>query len=295
MDIVLEIRTQAELYTHIKNIMRDTANNRWTAPEVYLAINQSLDSWSRRVKVPFVYDIPGGWISNQYAYDLPSWMRGTMDVQQKRYTGISVGGINVDLSSGATTWIDVPAWKTEPTTNGGQVLRIGVLPYNVEGRILWWAPNGHVPLSVPNLNAAIVDAAATTLTITGVPYIGKAGYVYIDQEWIAYNGFTRTASTTTLLNLRRGQNGTEAATHLINAPTYWGVAVHREDLFNQLAYQARALLYSLFLTDAAPREIDHHTFQMRYWQQMADEFWKHYAPARSPKFRLSREGIASPR
>lgn len=295
MQIIPELRTQAELLQTIKQVMRDTASNRWTASEIYVAINQSLDKWSRRVSVPFIYNITDGFETSTYEYSLPYYIRPPLDVQQKRYTGISASNIQFDLDQGSSTWQDVPAWAIEPDGSGGHKLRLGILPYEVDARIIWWAPNGHVPLSVPNTSAAITTTTATTLTLTGVPYIANAGFVKIDQEIIAYAGKSQSATITTLTNLTRGYAGTTAATHTITTPCYWMVGVHREDLFAQLANQARAYLYSLFLTDAAPREIEHHTFQMRYWQQSADEFWKTYAPNRSPKMRLSAEVIRSPR
>jgi hypothetical protein len=295
MQIIPELRTQSEILQTIKNIMRDTANNRWTANEIYTAINQSLDKWSNRVRVPYLYTITDGFETSTHEYTLPYYVRPPLDVQQKRYTGVSVGDLQLDLDTGSHTWIDVPAWELEPDGAGGQTLRLGILPYEVDGRVIWWGANGHVPLSVPNTSAAITTTTATSLTLTGVPNIGNAGFVKIDQEIIAYAGKSQSATITTLSNLVRGYAGTTAATHLITTPCYWMVAAHREDLFTQLADQSRAYLYSLFLTDAAPREIEHHTFQMRYWQQSADEFWKRYTPNRSPRMRLSREVLRSPR
>ncbi len=286
MQIIPELRSQADLLTNIKNIMRDTANNRWTAKEVYTAINQSLDKWSKRVSVPFLYTMPDGWTAGQRAYELPAWVRPPLDVQALRYTG----PYNYPDEDQTSDWINVPVWEVEPSGTGGHILRLG-MAHSTPGRIIWWARNGHVPLAVVNLDAAITTTTATTLTLTGVPAIGNAGFVQIDQEWIAYAGVSRTATVTTLQNLTRGFADTTAATHVISTPCYWMVAAHREDLYTQLADQSRAYLYSLFLTDAAPREIEHHTFQMRYWQQSADEFWKRYTPNRPTKMRLSRQSI----
>lgn len=286
MQIIPELRSQAELLAIMKSVMRDVANARWTDVEFYTAINQSLDKWARRVSVPFLYSLPAGWATGQTAYDLPVWMRPPLDVQMMRYTSL----YHYPSEDEAAAWIDVPVWDIEPNATGGHTLRLGSA-HNTPGRIVWWARNGHVPTTVPTLSAAITDAAATSLTLTGIPAIGNAGFIKIDQEIMAYAGKSQSATITTLQNLTRGYAGSTAATHLISTACYWCVAAHREDLFAQLMDQTRAYLYGLFLTNAAPVEREHHTFQMRYWQQMADEFWKRYAPNRPTKIRLSRQSI----
>ncbi|MBK8467761.1 MAG: hypothetical protein IPL32_18270 [Chloracidobacterium sp.] len=295
MNVIQELQTQAEILARIKAIMRDSSNNRWTNVEIYEALNQSLSKWVGRVSVPSVYTIPDGWQSNVYAYALPHYIRGHIDVQQKAYTGVQVGDITVDPENGAFTWVDVPAWEVEPDGSGGEVLRLGALPYSVDGRVIFWAANGPVPTTVPTTSAAITDVAATSLTLTGVPMIGASGFIKIDQEWMSYAGYTQSATITTLQNLVRGLNGTTAATHLITTACYWGVAAFRADLFSQLNDQIRAFLFALFLTDASPLEKEHHTFQMRFWQQSADEYWRRFVPNRPAKFRHSRQSLGGRR
>ncbi len=295
MQIIQNLRTQTEIVANLKGTMRDSEQNRWTTVEIYQGINHAIDRWGERVKVPFLYSIVDGWQSNLYEYALPWYVTPPLEVQQRRYSGLNVGSLQIDLDQGASTWIDVTSWDVEPDGLGGYKLRLGTLPYNVDGRIIWWAKQGRIPTSVLTLESAVGTTTATSLTITGTPTIGNAGFIKIDDELIAYAGYTQAGGITTLLNLLRGVNGSTAATHLDNAPVNWCIAVHRPDLYVQLEDQTAAYLYGLFLTDASPQEIQHHTFQMRYRQQMADEFWKRYTPLRQTKMRLGMTATGSRR
>jgi hypothetical protein len=113
--------------------------------------------------------------------------------------------------------------------------------------------------------------------------------VKIEQEWLQYAGVTLGASTTTLNNLVRGCFDTTAAAHNTTTAVNFGVAVHRMDLYQQLYAHATAFLHGLYLTDAGVTEKEVHQWGIRYWQQMADDYWKTYTPARSPQFVLSPE------
>ena len=89
---------------------------------------------------------------------------------------------------------------------------------------------------------------------------------------MAYGGYSVGATTTTLTNLVRGINETVAASHTSTTNIYFGIAAHRQDLYDQLINQVTAKLHALFLTNASPQETEHHVFQVRYYQQLADEF-----------------------
>lgn len=284
------LRTQLELYTNIRQRMRDTANRRWTQQEAYNAINDGLAQWHNRVFVPFLYSLTDGFATGDYEYALPWYITEPIDVEA--YRTIFLNGLPVELAAGTqSTWQNVPAYRLEPDGAGGQLLRLEIAPYDTDARVIWWSNNGPVPATIATLNANITTTTATTCTIASAPVIGNAGYIRIDDEWIAYSGYTQASSVTTLQNLLRGVNGTAAATHTSSTSVYWGIAAHRQDLFNQLYESAMAAMHNLFLQDAAPKEIEHHTFQVRYHQQVADEYWRRYIPNRPAKMRLSRAGI----
>lgn len=285
--IIPYLYTQSELVDRVAQRARDTGFKRFRRTEMYNAINDAIERWGRRVLVPHLYTMPNGWTADDYDYTLPDYITPPLDVQQEK----TVLDSSLSLADGtATTWVDIPAWNLEPDGSGNQVLRLARSPYTADGRIIWWGVNGPLPTSSQTLNAGIT-ATSSSLVVAGTPHIGNSGYVKIDAEWIGYAGVTPGASTTTLSNLVRGVNDTTAATHNSATSVLWGVAAHRQDLFVQLQDQITALLHSLYLNNAAPQEIEHHTFQMRYYQQLADEFWRRYTPARAPKLVLSRHAL----
>jgi len=167
---------------------------------------------------------------------------------------------------------------------------LGINPLSVDGRIIWYAQNGRLPTTTPTLNASITSSS-TSLVLASVVDVAPAGYIKIDNEWLAYADTTIGSTTTTLLNLQRGLYETTAASHTGATAVYWGVMAQRQDLYDQLQDQATAKLHALFLTNASPQETEQHVFQTRYYQQLADEYWARFTPARSPKLILSRQGI----
>lgn len=287
--IVPFLETQVDVLTQVRQRIRDTANRRWTQTEVYNAINDGLRKWQTRVLIPFVYTLTDGLDFATYTYALPWYVVPPLNVEFRRL--IYLDGLQVQFSDVEYTYQEVPAWRLEPDGSGGQVLRLEISPFDADARVIWWAVNGPVPLTVPTLSANITTTTATTCTIAATPIIGNAGYVKIDSEWMQYSGYTQTSSTTTLQNLVRGVNGTTAATHTSATSVYWGIAAHRLDLFTQLYEEVLAGLHNLFLQDASPKETEHHTFQVRYHQQIADEYWKMYVPNRPAQMKLSRAGI----
>lgn len=287
--IVPFLETQADVLTQVRQRVRDTANRRWSQTEVYNAVNDSLRKWSTKVFTPFIYTLPDGFDIATYTYALPWYITPPIDVETRRL--IYLDGLQIQFADTEYTYQDVPAYRIESDGSGGQTLRLEIQPYDADARVIWWGTNGPVPLTVPTLNANITTTTATTCTIGATPIIGPSGYIKIDDEWMQYSGYTQASSTTTLQNLIRGVNGTTAATHTSGTSVYWGIAAHRVDLFTQLYEDTLAAMHNLFLQDASPKEIEHHTFQVRYHQQVADEFWRKYTPNRPPKMRLSRAGI----
>jgi len=178
----------------------------------------------------------------------------------------------------------------EPDGDGGQVIRFSYSPSSDEGRVIWWNPNGAVPLSIPTLNASIVAGDTSLVIASVVTDIEPAGYAKIETEWIHYAGVTEGASTTTLAGLTRGVNGTTAASHNSSTNVEWGVGAHRDDLFGQMYNYVRSHLHGLYLTDAAESERAQHERLSLYYKQLADEYWRRYMPARKPKIRLDSRG-----
>lgn len=291
-NIIPFLQSQTELLVYYKQEMRDDQAARWTAKEYYNAINRALQAQaSRGAWVPYIYSLTDGFATGTYEYALPWYVRAPMDVQQRITVFLNEYGLPVYFSNDQpSTWVDAPAWELESDGAGGQRLRLGVNPLPVAARVIWWGENSRLPQSVPTLSATITDTD-TSLTIASKPTIGPAGFVKVEDEWISYNGYTVASSTTTLTNLIRGWNGTSAASHTSGVSVAWGVAEMREDLFFQLSSQVYANLHNLFLTNASPQETQNHIFQVRFYQQMADEYWSRFTPIRHPKMRLSRRGI----
>mgnify|MGYP007073181607 CR=1 FL=1 len=284
------LRAQDDMQTLIEALLRDSSNERWTALEVYQAINRALLSWWDRVKIPHMYSMPDGWDSQTYEYTLPSYIRPPLQPQLQRTMPVHYPTI-VD-STTTSTWVDINAYEVHPATDGTLELQLEQLPYNEPGRIIWWGRQGPVPAisTLPALNANI-DADDTSLVLdTAALEVEDAGYVKIDEEWIAYAGLTRGATTTTLSNLLRGMYDTTATSHTSSTTVYWGIAADSVGLFGQLQDQTMFHLHELFMTDASARERSHHGVMMKLYMDKADNFWKTYAGNvdRSPRLILQR-------
>lgn len=283
------LRSQTELLLEVRRRMRDPDGARWPDHEVYTGINDCLLTWHNRVTIPHLYTVPGGWVAGQVDYTLPSYIRGQLDPQQRRYSSnwLYASG----LSSDADTWVDVQAFAVEPNGSGGQTLRLEFSPAPDSGRIIWWYHNGPVPITTPALNATITSSDTSLVLSTAVTDIADAGYIKIDSEWLYYAGVTYGASTTTLSNLLRAVNSTTAATHTSGTSVYWGVGCHRADLFGQMYTYVRGFLHGLFLTDGAESEKTHHERQAMFYGDQAKMFWRGYVPNRKPRMRLGREAV----
>jgi hypothetical protein len=273
--MITEILTQAELQTRLKRMMRDTQHERYSSVETYDAINSALQKWGPRVLIPYVYTL-ADWDSNTREYELPTYVHQPLDAQFKLHDEL--------------TWQSFPAYDVQADGSGDNLLALAFFPPNADARVVWWGRNSPVPTTLATLSNQIV-AADTTMQVTGVLDVADAGYVKIDFEWIQYAGRVKGSGVTVFSNLQRGCFDTTAATHNSSTTMYWGVAVHRADLYEQLFHQACAYLFGLFLTEGSAQEREQHQFNMRWHQQEAHECWKLYTPSHSPKFILSREAI----
>jgi hypothetical protein len=271
----IHILTQYELLQRINRQLRDTVNERWSTIEKYDAINHAVQKWGTKVMVPYVYSLDD-WVSNTREYSLPAYVHEPLDPQYK-----------ID---GEDIWGTFPAYEVMPTTGSGTLLVLAFYPPSVDARVIWWTRNSIVPTTVTTVSVEL-SAVATSLTVASAIDVADAGFIKIDSEWIQYAGRVRGASTTVLSNLVRACFGTTAAVHTTTTSVYWGVAVHRTDLYEQLFHQAAAYLFSLFLTDGSAQEREQHQFNMRWNQQEADKYWPNHTMPRAPKMVLGKGAI----
>lgn len=273
------LRTYAELATAISARMRDVAAARWSATELAACLNRAVEAWQGRVGVWCTWDIAGGWASDSYELAVPDWMPD---------------GIRVQLQWGSQNaqpiqWNELRDWVMEPTTAGGRVIRApfitATMGLPVAARLLYWAVNGAQPTEQATLSSTITAAVKTATASITLPNVAGVGWVKIHEEWIQYQGLSRGASTTGLLNLVRGLQGTTAASHTASAEILWGVGAPQATFFDQLLDQACANLHELYLNDASPKERDIHERMISYYQNRADMFWRRMAPTRSPRIK----------
>lgn len=288
MDILnLTVRTQTDLANELEVLLDDTANNRWSVAQHYSAINHGIMDWGRRVLVPYLYEISGGFVEGTLTYTLPAYMDGFIRPQQYMPVTPMYEPTGQEVDS---VWNDVDFWNIYPSSSGGRNLVLNYDPMSVAARIIWYAPNSMVPITatLPVTSAEIL-AGATSVTLTTKPTIGKAGYIKIDAEWMSYAGVTEAATTLTLTNLVRGLFGTTAATHTVGSTVTWGVAVHRTDLYAQMQMRCLVYLMALKLNNAAPTERMNYRDQMLYYEQKAQDFWRGYSPMWQPRLKLMRQ------
>lgn len=134
------------------------------------------------------------------------------------------------LASGTTQWYDWCDSNADPL----RVKLTGTWGFHHD-----WA---NAFLDVTTLSAAIASTTVTTITLTDIdgvdaygntPWISAGHLLQIDSEWLEV---TATNTTTNVATVRRGVNGSTAATHLINAT----VSVYQveEDIRYAVARQA---------------------------------------------------------
>lgn len=282
----------------IQSRLRDSdAILRWTQGELYSAISDAVLRWSGRVAVPYVYTVTGGWSSGVYEYALPIYMGRRIQPQRK----VSVPYVSEGQNS-QYVWADVLGWEVEPDGSGGQVLRLAFNEGNTgsaaDGRILWWGENGPLPRSAstgyPQANhtlGADVTANDSYLTLDGRYFVPQVGYISLGNQWLQYNGYSTVSGATRLLNLVWAIDGTEAASVSSGAAVLWGVAMPVMSLLENLYNQALANAYAYSLTDVNESDRQRQEWNMRYYQQMADEFWQRWTPNVAPRLKLSRRAM----
>jgi len=278
--VPFQAKTQLELSDELAARLRDPTNTRWTAVEKYRAINHAIASWGNKVLIPFIYT-PSDWTYNTRQYTLPYYVHEPIQVFWK---------------SNATSpiWKEFVAFNVLPEAGAGTNLTFEFYPYPSQARVIWWGRNSEVPTTIPTISGSNLTNTGTAVTVNAVVGCADSGFVKIESEWIQYADVTRGSATTGLNNLVRGCFGTSAATHNTGVSVYWGLAVHRQDLYEQLLAECMAYLHQLFLNLAAATEKETYQWNMRYWKQQADDFWVTYYPAFSPKMKPSLRGMGEP-
>lgn len=284
--------TAADLVPGMRLRMRDPSgpDKRWRDDEYRFTLNEVLQQWHERVRLPALYNLPNGFGIGVFEYDIPNYIRPPLTVELRReYFSLLFERQDGDTSS--HTWKAVGGWRLEPNGSGGQKLRMHNYPFDVEGRIIYYVTNGPVPTDDPQLSADI-DEDDTTLTVNDDPNVADVGWVRVDSEWLQYSGVQRASGSLTLQNLVRGLYGTTAASHLAGATVYWGVAVDSQALWGQLRDMWELELHRLYLTDASEGERRRHQEQASWLAQRITDFWKyHYISQPDPQFVLGSRTI----
>jgi hypothetical protein len=270
------LRTQTELLTEVKVLVRHSVSTRWSDAEYYSALNGVLYTWAEHVKMPFVYTLSGGWLAHDFDYALPSYIRPPIFPQLLR----KVPHDDYVTDSLTSTWQDIPGWELEPDGSGGNVLRLHAPPRTQEARVLFYAPNSRVPTGSLPTTSGEISSTATSVVLGSAVDIDDVGHIKINAEYISYAGVTRAASTTTLLNLVRGLNGSAAATQATASTVTWCVGMDTLGLMRLLFDQWISYLHAYYLQDGGTHETDRHEKSMGYYAQLAMNFWPTYAPVR---------------
>lgn len=278
---------QSDVLTNIRTLLSEPTAERWSDPQIYACMNMAITGWQGRVRVPYAYAIPGGWVDGNYEYTLPDYVDTRTVQPQNRVSYDEWPELTEE------TWADVLAFNVDPNNT----LRLywslpesDIYGATNAGRVLWWGQPGPVPTSLATLSSSITDTD-TSLTISTKPIIGRVGYIKVNSEWLQYSGYTESASTLTLTNLVRGLNGTTAVSHNSSDTVTWGVAMDTPALLNALYDATRMYLMDLWLMNTSSRETSQYEKQLVLFQDRVEKFWRGYAPARAPRMRLSRRAI----
>lgn len=251
-------------------------------------MNEALESWADRVRVPHVYTLT--WNSGTAEYTLPTYVNEPLRPQAYFGSG-TVSTYNAATYDGPQMWQTLPGWETD-TGGTAPVLRLPLGAADLNGRIVYYPANGPVP-TTPATQSGTLAADGTALTIASAPDVADVGYVNVGGEWMSYAGVARGVSTTTLTLDGRGLESTTAASHASGGAVWWGVAVDDERMFGQLRNQMRALLHAMFLTDGAEHERANHERLMSFWQQRADMQLSQYVGQPDPVMKLTRLGVGA--
>jgi hypothetical protein len=289
MDTTFSVRSQTQITDDVTAALRVTgATPRWTDAEITRSLNQALWAWATKVRFPRIYTLTDGWSSDTTEYTLPVYV--TPPLRPQMYRGVPGVDDPTSYDPAPELWSTFPAWDVD-TGGTAPVLRLELGSFTLDGRVVYYATNGPVPLTLPTTSGSI-DADDTSLTLTGTPEIGDVGDVLIGSEWMGYAGVSRGTATTTLTIDQRGKYSTTAASHDTGGTVTWGVCVDERAMYRQLQHQIMADLHAMFLTDGAEHERANHERLMSYYQQAADKQLDFYVGhPREVRMLLTRVGV----
>ena len=290
MNSLPHLRKQSSLLANLRAQLREPSASKWTDAELYNCMNRALDTWVGRVSFPAVYTITNGWVASTYEYSLP-WYIGTAIRPQEK-------------PSGDDEWRDVIGWELWPgaASDGGNVLHIQA-PETSSARVIFYAQNGSMPTEITtHTTTGVLTSSTTSVTVNNAAEtdVGTVGYIYCEdtgpvrEEWMQYAGPTVSGDDVTLPNLVRGLQGTTASAKASGVVVQWGVAAPRVDLFQQLIYASATFAHALFLSSAPANETEHHQWQMRFFDEKADMFWRRWTPRAMGMSIITPSGITRP-
>lgn len=271
------IRTQAEIVANLRALIRDPASPgtpRYSDAEIYHAINQGLTQWADKVKLLYLYTLPGGYAASVKEYALPAYIRPPV------FPEIHLPSPYFEhaIESYTHEWRDLQGWDLQPNGAGGNTLTV-YNPRSEAGQVWFYAPNSRVPTALPTTSGSTSDTA-TTMTLGSAVDIDDVGIVKVGAEVISYAGVDRGASTTILNNLVRGLYGTSPATHNTASNVAWCVGADTLSLYDQLNNTARVALAAMPQFDGSTHERAIYQQLLGYYQQQADAYWVTYNPPR---------------
>jgi hypothetical protein len=284
--VIPYLRSQVELLSEIKALTRNgSSNSRWSDAEFYRALNETLYAWADDILFPRIYEIPGGVDGSTYEYLLPRYVRPPYIVQFKERTDAYDYPISDEL---VRTWNDIPTAHEVYATDDGYSLHLYAPPRQTAARVVYFCPNGSVPLITPNTSLSMTNTS-NQVTMIGSHLVGEQGYVKIGAEWMSYDGITDLGTTTTLHNLTRGINNTLPSSHTNNTPVAFGVAFDTPSLMGLLMDGWRANLHALFIQDGGTHETGRHEKALGLYQQKVANYATIYSPKRrGGRLRLGR-------
>jgi hypothetical protein len=269
------LRTQTELLTEMKVKARLGSTGRWTDAEYYSALNDILYTWADHVKLPRVYTITDGFQASEFGYDLPVYIRPPIIAQLSRRKPY----YEYQIESTTSTWQEAPGYAVEPNDSGGLTLRLFSPPRSVEARVLYFAPNSRVPLTLP-VTSGSTSSTATSVLLSTVVDCDEVGTIKINSELMHYSGKDVTTSTTTLNNLVRALSGTVAATHDTGSTVTWCIGMDTMSLQSLLFNQWRSAMAQYYIMDGGTHEISRYEKALGYYDQQAANYFATYKPQR---------------
>lgn len=292
----LFLKTLGEIYSEVIARNNDSTPAIATQAQYYAGINEAVQMWAGRVLVPQLYSFTGGFSSGTFAYTLPAYVRPPLQLQIRSTAYNVIGGEYVQQNADTTfTWHNLAGGSVEPVGDGTWLVRMPILTYSEEGRVIWWAENGPMITSAVELASGLTaSSTSASLTVISSPEVNDFGFFKIGDEWISYGGLTRTSSTSyTATNLVRGLYGTTAAIHNSAAAVSWGVGVDDQRLWVQLRDYVTAYVHALSLHKSTTEDAGRHEKMMSYFSTKADNFWRTqgYVPNRNPKMVITSDAL----